>query len=493
MSIFDGILGRAGYLSAKEVDARLAEIKATVPNPPAWLRARSEFERVQDINLWTPKKQAELYNRLSWVNMAIKHVAGQVSGTPFQVLEQDENEEKKKILNHEFEVVLRRPNPTQSRLEILTDTASNYMLTGNAFWWMNKANETTTPDEIFTIPTHMIRPVPDGNMFLEGYVYDPGDGKEIALMPWEVVHFKTYNPFSRYWGLSSIAALAVVAIGDLAMQKHNTEFFTGLGAKLPGMLAFKSPIAQPEWDKIKADMKTNSEKRNLMLLRGVGPDGVDWVKIGMSQAEMEFIEGRKMNKEEIFGVLAPGLFSWLEPNATEANARAGKEAFDELGVWPINQAIQEKITVEILPLYGENLVGEFDDVRPVDKQIKISEQNATKDIMTIDEQRKKFLNLDPLEDSELGGQIVSMASTTNGEPNPFDEDEEDEETTREEEEERTKFRRYTKRHGDGEDFIFYHLNENQQEALKAEMGSDNDKRLDLLIKLSDLAKASVSV
>ncbi|KKK54619.1 hypothetical protein LCGC14_3082890, partial [marine sediment metagenome] len=150
---------------------------------------------------------------------------------------------------------------------------------------------------------------------------------------------------------------------------------------------------------------------------------------------------------------APGLFSWLEPNATEANARAGKEAFDELGVWPVNQAIQEKITVEILPLYGDNLVGEFDDVRPVDKQIKISEQNATKDIMTIDEQRKKFLNLDPLEDSELGGQIVSMASTTSQEPNPFDEDEEDEETTREEEEERTKFRRYTKRHGDGEDFI----------------------------------------
>ena len=296
MSIFDRILGRAGYLNTREVDARLEEMKATVTNPPAWLSARAEFERVQDINLWTPKKQAQLYNRLSWVHAAIDHKAGQVAGTPFQVLEV-KDEEKTKILNHEFEQLMQSPNPTQSRFEILVDTASNYSLTGNAIWWLNKANELATPEEIFTIPTHMIRPVPDGNMFLKGYVYDPGDGREIALEPWEIVHFKTYNPFSRYWGLSAIAALAVVAIGDLAMQKHNTEFFTGLGAKLPGMLSFKSQVAQAEWEEIKADVKTNSDKRNMMMIRGAGKDGVEWVKIGMSQAEMEFIQGRKMNEE----------------------------------------------------------------------------------------------------------------------------------------------------------------------------------------------------
>lgn len=495
MSIFGNLLNRFGYvdkeghLSVEEVDQRLAEIKATVTNPPAWLSARAEFEKVQDINLWTPKKQAELYNRLSWVHAAIDHKAGQVAGTPFQVLEV-KDEEKTKILNHEFEQLMQSPNPTQSRFEILVDTSSNYDLTGNSIWWLNKANENATPDEIFTIPTHMIRPVPDGNMFLKGYIYNPGDGVEIALEPWEIVHFKTYNPFSRYWGLSKIASLAITAIGDLAMQKHNTEFFTGLGAKLQGILAFADQIAQPEWDKIKADIKTNSEKRDLMTLRNVGKGGVEWVKAGMTQAEMEFMDGRRMNEEEIYKVLAPGLYSWLEPNATEANARAGKEAFDELGVWPINQAIQEKITNEVLPLYGENLIGEFDDVRPVDKQIKIDEQKATKDIMTIDEQRKAFLNLDPLEDSELGGQIVSMANTTSTEP---DLSEEDTEPTREEEDEQTKYRRYMRKHGDGDDFVFRYLNEGQQKALKAEFASDNSKKLDLLIKWSDALNESVSV
>lgn len=494
MSIFDRLFGRMGYLSTQEVDQRLEEIKATVSNPPAWLRARAEYERVQDINLWTPKKQAELYNRLSWVKASIKHVAGQVSGTPFQVLTVDENEEKKKILNHKFEITLKKPNPTQSRLEILTDTASNYKLTGNAFWWLSKANEEAPPDEIFTIPTHMIKPVPDGNMFLEGYVYDPGDGREIALMPWEIVHFKTYNPFSRYWGLSDIAALAVVAVGDLAMQKHNTEFFTGLGAKMPGMLAFADSIAEAEWLRIKKDMKTNSEKRNMMMLRAVGKGGVEWVKLGMSQAEMEFIQGRKMNEEEIYKVLAPGLFSWLEPNATEANARAGKEAFDELAVWPINQAIQEKVTNEILPLYGENLVGEFDDVRPVDKAIKLEEQSAAEKVITIDEYRKTFLNLDPLEDKELGGQIVALASAASPEPDLGDLNiaEEDAETTRDEEDERTKYRRYVKHHGTGADFVFHYLNANEQDALKAEIEDRNEMTAEFLMKSIDLWKESVS-
>jgi len=495
MSVFDRILNGFGYSNRAEVEEMIdAGIKATLDKAPGWLQATSEFEALQDVNnLHTTRSQLDLSRRLSWVWAAREHVSGQVAGTPFQVLEQDENEEKKKILNHEFEILLQKPNPTQSRFEILTDTSSNYQIAGNSFWWMNKANEFAKPDEIFTIPPHMIQPVPDGKMFLKGYAYDPGDGVPVALEPWEIVHFKRYNPFSRYWGQSPIAALAVISIGDIAMQKHNTEFFTGLGAKLPGMLTFKDSIPDPEWEEIKADVKSNSEKRNLMMLRNTGED-VNWLKVGMTQAEMEFIQGRKMNEEEIYKVLAPGLFSWLEPNSTEANSKTGKEAFDELAVWPINQAIQEKITIEVLPLYGEGLLGEFDDVRPVDKAIKLAEQAAAEKVSTIDEIRKTFLNLDPLEDTELGGQIVSLASATSQETEDNqDSFSEEEEPTREEEDEQVKFRRYTRRGGDVDDFVFRYLNESRQKALKAEFESNDSKRLDLLISMSKVLKESVSV
>ena len=494
MSIIDRLANRFGFMNRREAEKAaekaLEEIKAVVSNPPSWLRATAEYEGLQDINsLGTSKHQVSLFNRLSWVNTAVRHVAGQASVVPFEVSEQSANEEKEKIDSHELELLLQRPNPTESRYELINTTVSNYKLTGNGFWWLNKPSEFAPPEEIFTLPTHMVTPVPDGKMFLKGYTYDPGDGVLIALEPWEVVHFKQYNSLTRYWGLSEILSLAVIAVGDLAMQKHNTEFFSGMGAKLAGLLAFADPIAESDWQKMKADIKDASQKRDLMMLRNVQKGGVEWVKTGMTQAEMEFIEGRQMNKTEIWDLMAPGLPSWLAINTTEANARAGRDAFRELAVWPVLQVFQEKITNEILPLYGDNLIGEFEDIRPIDKETKIAEQTASKDIMTIDEQRKTFWGLEPIEDAELGGQIVSLANVKSDNPMPSFGNNPFEENTPEEEDEVVKYRRYVKRKGSGEDFVFRYLNVEKQDALKSQEG----KTLDFLIKAIDMAKESVSV
>jgi phage portal protein BeeE len=96
-----------------------------------------------------------------------------------------------------------------------------------------------------------------------------------------------------------------------------------------------------------------------MMMRAVGKGGVSWIQMGVSQKDMEFLQGRTFNKEEIFAALAPGLSSMLAVNATEANSKAGKATFNEMTIWPMHQAVAEKFTADILPAYGETLVGEF--------------------------------------------------------------------------------------------------------------------------------------
>lgn len=396
MSILDSIAQRLGYAKT-----------ATIPDVPYWLAATANAERFSVPEHWLPSNQLELYQRLSWVAIAVNAVASTAATTTLSV-KQMVGEDEKDITNHPFEALLSRPNPLMSRYELLEATFAHHALTGNAYWWLNRTNEKQSPAEVWLIPSNKIRPVPDGRMFLRGYMYDPGDGVEIPLEPWEIVHFRRFHPLNTFVGLSPIESLATVATGDMAMQKWNTNFFDADNAKLPGALAFADPVNDADWERMKEDIKRQhgGTKRNMMMLRNAGKGGVQWVSMAMSQKDMEFLSARNFNKEEIFATFAPGLASTLAINATEANSTAGRATFVEMGVWPRLVAVAEKITNDVLPVYGDNLKAEFDDIRDSDRAMEMAEQEAFSRVHTIDEVRQKYYGATPLGD-ERGGLLVA--------------------------------------------------------------------------------------
>jgi len=230
----------------------------------------------------------------------------------------------------------------------------------------------------------------------------------VPLERYEVVHFKRFHPLNSFVGLSPIESLATIAAGDLAMQRWNTNYFDKDNAKSSGALAFADPIENDAWDKIKADVnaKHGGTKRQMMMLRNVGKGGIQWINMAMSQKDMEFLAGRTFNKEEIFSIYAPGYASILAVNATEANSKAGKATFAEMAIWPQLVSIAEKITNDLLPVYGPNLVGAFDDVRIADRGMQLAEQNAASQVQTIDEMRQSFYSLSPLADNR-GTRLLS--------------------------------------------------------------------------------------
>jgi len=181
------------------------------------------------------------------------------------------------------------------------------------------------------------------------------------------------------------------------MQAWNTKLFGENNARLPGILAFADSIPDAEWEKIKQDTRDKAAKRELMMLRNAGKGGVEWMQAAMSQKDMEFMAGRKFTKEEIFGIFAPGLASMLDVNATEANAIAGRATFSEHGLWPLLVSVAEKISNNVLPVYDENLVGEFEDIRKIDRALELQEQQEYSKTHSIDEIRNKFYS-----DKELG-------------------------------------------------------------------------------------------
>ena len=393
MSIIDNLLKRMGY------EKYMAD-----------MRAPSIFGRMAEANQFNipsgklSQTQAELYQRISWINIAVSNVSKLASTVKFDV-KTIQGERTMHVENHPFEQLLRRPNPLQSRFEFLETTYAFRKLTGNAYWWLNKTGPKSAPAEMWTISPHQIRPVPDKNLFIKGYLYDPGDGSEMPLEPWEVVHFKEFHPTNPFVGLSPIEAIAAQAVGDMKATEWNAKFFGESNARLPGILAFADPIADDEWDKLKRDAAAKSSKREIMFLRNTGSGAVQWIQSGVTQKDMEFLAGRTFTKEEIFALFAPGLASILAVNATEANAKTGENTLISKAVYPMQVSMAEKITSEILPLYGENLVGEFEDIRERDRELQLREEEMFSRTHTLNEIRAEFYNDDPLVD-ERGNMLL---------------------------------------------------------------------------------------
>ena len=388
MAIFDRL---KQWWSGKATDPRAFK-------PPMWLQATGVDEQWSLPTREDYESQLDLYTKLTWVQIAVSSVAKTGAGATLEVFELS-GEKRIAVRNHPLEILLASPNPLQSRFELFQATLSYLCLTGNAYWWLNRASPTAPVDEIWMLPGSRVSPIPDENLYLRGYAYDTGN-KPILLETSEIVHFRQFNPLSSFVGLSPIQALSVVAQGDLAMTRYNTNYFDKGNAKVAGALAFADPIDDDTWQAMKAETAAEygGMRRRLMMLRDVGSGGVSWIPMALSQSDMQFLEGRTANKEEIFALFSPGLSSMLAVNATEANAMAGRATFIELAVWPMLILLAEKISNDLLAFSDGKEIASFEDIRITDRRLELEEIREFSAVHTVDEVRERWYNADPLGD-----------------------------------------------------------------------------------------------
>src|SRR5262249_51627733 len=109
--------------------------------------------------------------------------------------------------------------------------------------------------------------------------------------------------------------------------------------------------------------------------------------LGISHQEMDFLEARQFSKEEIFQVfgIPAGLYA---RNATEANALVARQTFIEDTLWPKLIRFGQKLTQQLAPFYGANLIILPEEIR--DTAAHIAEIQAAANYLTINEVRQKY-------------------------------------------------------------------------------------------------------
>jgi SPP1 gp7 family putative phage head morphogenesis protein len=231
---------------------------------------------------------------------------------------------------------------------------------------------------------------------------------------------KSRNKLTKFLSIGLIGVIVAFVVNSTFIDVYEASKIATFFWMILGILGFRDPIPDADWERMKKDVEERygGTERRLMMLRGMG-DGVQWLPTAMSQADMQFLDGRTFTKEEIFAIYAPGLSSMLAVNATEANSVSGKRTFVEYGVWPHLVRVAEKITNDLLPMYGPDLVGEFDDIRVTDKQMELAEIAAYSQTHTVDEVRAKYYGDEELGD-DRGNLLVTEVGKglTPADPNP---------------------------------------------------------------------------
>lgn len=336
-------------------------------------------------------QSAGVYEQSPWVYIAINRIAEAGALAPLKVYRLA-GERRVGIENHALEQLLSKPNPMTSRFELFEQTLGSLELHGNAYWYL-AGDAQGRPREIWVLRPDRMTVVPDARQVLRGYVYAI-DGQMIPLEALEVVHFRRWHPGNDYYGLSPISAARAAVQSDKHMADWNRNTFGADNGVPAGIVNIQEFISDTDFERIKREWRNNygGAQRKTAFLRG---GSIEWQNIGLSHTDLDFLEGRRAQRDEILNIfgIPVGLIS---ENATEANAKVAERQFIERTLWPKLVRVAQKISQELLPFYGADLVAEYDDIRPTDTQARLAEIRAAYPLLSINEMRAQYFQLPPV-------------------------------------------------------------------------------------------------
>jgi HK97 family phage portal protein len=250
-------------------------------------------------------------------------------------------------------------------------------LTGDAYWYMPR-NGAGVPGQLWILPSQYITPIPGKTLdtFIEGYKFQRGNSSVILPME-DVIPFSYPNPKSQITGFAPVLGIADAVYNNSQMNIYEASLFENK-ARVDGLFEVDSTVPMAQVERAKEKFSAEFAGTQAAGKRPLLPPGMKFTKTSMTAEDIQFVEGRKLSREEI----AAGLdvpISLLDPNSIRSNVD-GAQYFHSLhGILPRLRKIEEKLNERLIPLYdsGNSLFLSFDNPVPEDREFLLKERIAS--------------------------------------------------------------------------------------------------------------------
>ncbi len=291
--------------------------------------------------VWAPRDMAafarEGFMQNAIVYRCVRMIAECAGSVPLLLYDGDTE-----IEDHPLLGLIARPNPAQTRADLIETLVGHLLVTGNAYLEAvslgadarpsgqargHAASEAPRIRELHTLRPDRMKVIPGPDGWPEAYEYTVG-GRSVRLANdttsgrSPVLHLKQFHPDNDHYGMSPLEAAAS------AIDLHNTsaawnKALLDNAARPSGALVYTSRdghLSGEQYERLKAELESGfqgaTNAGRPLLLEG----GLDWKSMSLSPKDMDFIEARHVAAREIALALGvPPMLLGIPGDNTYAN------------------------------------------------------------------------------------------------------------------------------------------------------------------------------
>lgn len=355
----------------------------------------------------TEDEMVNLYGNYVWVYRCVKIIATTVARLPVQVFENVEKTDFVPSGNQPTDEgypveLLKRPNPRMSMYDIHEYITSSLQLAGESYTEIVRVDDNDPISPVIGLypwqPQRFTIGVNRQGQVAE-YLYEVSPGKVFRFPPHKIMHIKLYNPLDDYHGMSPLNAARRAISTDRAAIRLNEGFLKN-NARPLGVLELKRRITKEqrrdireEWENVYGGSNTQSGAGRIAIL---GHDAT-FRDIGIAPADAQFLESRKMSRDEVALIYGVPLMKVGEDVSGVRTAEAQEREYYHETIVPLTIKIMTALNRVLLLDNGiENRFIDFDySVVGVlqEDQLSRAERHRTyvqTGVMTINEARREI-------------------------------------------------------------------------------------------------------
>jgi HK97 family phage portal protein len=358
------------------------------------------------------------------IRTCVDFLARNIAQLGYHVFRRVSDIDRVRLYDHPLAQWIRNPNPDTTTYRLFESLIADLALHFNAYWL--KIRLTGGRIGLVRIPPQEMRVV--GGLLRAGYLWTSA-GTITPLETTEIVYFNGYNPLNALMGLSPLETLRPLLLEDAASSRQRQLYWQN-ASRMEGVI--ERPRDAPRWSpEQKQSWRTQWQERFAgPASTGQVPvleDGMTWKQISWSAKESEFINGRKLTREEVaaayhiplpmVGILDHATFSNIKEQHKQLYA-------DCLGPWLT--MVEEGLALQLLPEAADaaDVYGEFNIAEKLkgsfEEQANALRLLVGRPVMTANEGRAR-LNLPQITDDPSADQLAAQQGgpASVGAPDPL--------------------------------------------------------------------------
>ncbi|MDE4172648.1 phage portal protein [Phaeobacter sp. PT47_59] len=383
---------------------------ATTPTQPPQERKASAAARVVNWHglagaTWSPRDTVSLTRSGFAGNpvgfRAVKLIAEAAAALPLVLQDAEQRYDSHPLLS-----LLARPNPAQSRSDLIEALVGHILLSGNAYVEAVAAEE-GLPTELHVLRPDRMSVVPGADGWPVAYDYSVSgrkhrfnvDGPRRAIC-----HIRSFHPQDDHYGLAPLQAAATAVDVHNAASRWSRALLDN-AARPSGALVWSGSdgqgmMSEDQFRRLSDEIESNFQgARNAgrpMVLEG----GLDWKPMGFSPSDMEFQKTKEAAAREIalaFGV--PPMLLGLPGDAAYANYQEANRAFYRLTVLPLVCRVAAVLSDWLSGFTGEalELRADMDQVTALSAEREAQWRRVSQADFLSQDEKRRLLGLPPLQ------------------------------------------------------------------------------------------------